>query len=97
MGGLPEIKSVLLIVTPLEAAVIAKLREFDYGEMTIKKREGLPYQVIKGGCEILTRRMGMNIKDAIVIPPELDISGKSSGEVLSKLREGEYGKQGEGS
>ena len=86
MGGLPEIKNVLLIVTPLEAAVIAKLREFEYGEMTIKKRDGVPYQIVKGGSEILTRRMGMNIEDAVAIPPEIDISGKSAAEVLSKLR-----------
>ena len=85
MERLREIKNVLVSVTTLEAAVILKLREFDYGEMTIKKREGVPYQIVKGGTEILDERSGLNLEDAIAIPPGLDISNKSVSDILSKL------------
>jgi len=80
-----EIQSVLVTVTTLEAAVILKLREFDYGEITIKKREGKPYQVVKGGTEILDESTGLDLEDAIAIPPGLDITDKSVSDILSKL------------
>jgi len=87
---LGKIEKVLVVVSPLEAAVIIKLREFDYGEMTIKKREGKPYQIVKGGTELLSEKSGLNLKDAIAIPPELDISEKSVGDILSKLNLRQY-------
>ena len=93
MGGLKEIKKVLVEVTPLEAAVLMKLREFEYGEMTIKKKEGKPYQIVKGGTEILDERLGLNLEGAVVIPPGTDLVG-----MLSKLSDKEYGRsEGAGS
>jgi len=74
MEELKEIHKVLVAITTLEAAVIIKLREFEYGEMTIKKREGKPYQIVKGGTEILDANSGLELEDAIAIPPGLDIS-----------------------
>ena len=85
MKELSEIKKVLVSVTTLEAAVLIKLREFDYGEITIKKREGKPYQIVRGGTEILDEREGLNLKDAIAIPPGLDVSNESVSDILSKL------------
>ena len=90
MKELNEIRKVLVAVTTLEAAVLMKLREFDYGEMTIKKRQGKPYQIVKGGTEILDEKSGLNLKDAIAIPPGLDVSDESIGDILSKLNLREY-------
>jgi len=85
-----EIKNVLIAVTTLEAAIIAKLREFDYGQMTIKKREGKPYQIVKGGTELLKEETGLNLEDAIAIPPEVEVLGKSVSDILSNLNMREY-------
>ena len=90
MVELREIKKVLVAVTTLEAAVIKKLREFDYGEMTIKKREGKPYQIVKGGTEILDERSGLDLEDVIAIPPGIDTSDESMGDILSKLNLRQY-------
>jgi len=90
MEELREIHKVLVTVTTLEAAVLLKLREFDYGEMTIKKREGKPYQIIKGGTEILDEKSGLDLEDAIAIPPGIDISDKSVSDILSKLSLRQY-------
>jgi len=90
MEELNEIKKVLVAVSTLEAAVLIKLREFDYGEMTIKKRQGKPYQIVKGGTEILEEKSGLDLKGAIAIPSELDVSDESIGDILSKLNLREY-------
>ena len=95
MRGLQKIKHVVLTVTPLEAAVIAKLREFEYGELTIKKKEGKPYQIVKGGTEILEARVGLNLKGVMAIPGGMDVEDMTIGDILSKLSDSEYGGRGE--
>ena len=62
------ISKVAVVLTPQEAVVIAKLREFDFGEIVIKKKNGEPYQIIVSKSTIVTYDEGLDLKDGLAIP-----------------------------
>ena len=62
------ISKVAVVLTPQEAVVIAKLREFDFGEMIIKKKNSEPYQIIVSKSSIVTYEEGLNLEEGLAIP-----------------------------
>jgi len=62
------IVKIAVVLTPEEAVVISKLREFDYGEMVIKKKNDTPYQIIVSKSTIVTYEEGLNLKEGLAIP-----------------------------
>lgn len=62
------ISKVAVVLTPQEAVVIAKLREFDFGEMIIKKKNKEPYQIIVSKSSIVTYEEGLNLEEGLAIP-----------------------------
>jgi len=70
------ISKIAIVLTPQEAVVIAKLREFDYGEMVIKKKDKEPYQIIVSKSSIVTYEEGLNLKDGLAIPKDNPLSQK---------------------
>ena len=63
-----SIVKIAVILTPEEAVVISKLREFDFGEMIIKKKEGLPYQIVVSKSSIVRYEEGLDLKEGLAIP-----------------------------
>ena len=58
----PKIK---ILVTELEAAMVKKIREFEFGTLTVHKIKGEPNRVEIGTSEMLLGRKGreLEIKD----------------------------------
>ena len=50
---------ILVLVSPLEAALIKKLREYDFGEFKVVKQDKEPRRVVIGGSEYLKEEDGM--------------------------------------
>lgn len=74
------IKKVAVVLTPQEAVVIRQMREFDFGEMVIKKRSGQPYQVVVSKSTIVRYEEGLELKESLAIPPGSELESK---EVIS--------------
>jgi hypothetical protein len=70
------ISKIAVILSPQEAVVIAKLREFDYGDMTIKKKDGNPYQIVVSKSTIVTYEEGLNLKDGLALPKGSELAKK---------------------
>jgi len=70
------ITKVAVILTPQEAVVIKKLREFDFGELLIKKRGGQPYQILASQSTLVRYEEGLNLEDALAIPQGSELENK---------------------
>ena len=64
------ISKIAVVLTPQEAVVIAKLREFEYGDMIIKKKDNAPYQIIVSKSSIVRYEEGLNLKDGLALPAD---------------------------
>ena len=64
-----KIKKVLAVLTPMEAALIKMAREHEFGEGTFKMRDGQPFQMFFTSSKILEEKEGLDLEDAVVIPP----------------------------
>ena len=52
---------ILVLVSLLEAALIKKLREYDFGEFKVIKQDKEPRRVVIGGSEYLKEEDGMTL------------------------------------
>lgn len=66
-----EIKKLAVVVSPFEAAILGKLRKFDFGELLIKKKEGQPYQVITSASTIVRYEEGLELPDSYALTEEM--------------------------
>jgi hypothetical protein len=89
------ITKVAVILTPQEAVVIKKLREFDFGELLIKKREGKPYQVLASQSTLVRYEEGLELKEGLAIPEDSELASKEivSLDDIAKLFTKENGKK----
>lgn len=69
------IKKIAVILTPFEAAVVGKLRDFDFGELIIKKKDGAPYQVITSKSSMVRYEEGLNLPGSFGLTEEM-VGGK---------------------
>jgi hypothetical protein len=51
-------KKILIEVSAFEAAMIAKLREYPFGQFTIHKTQDEPRRIVLGGSEMLRPEQG---------------------------------------
>lgn len=65
------ISKIAVVLTPFEAAVIGKLRDFDFGELIIKKKEGAPYQVICSKSSIVRYEDGLDLPESFGLTDEM--------------------------
>lgn len=81
------ISKIAVVLTPQEAVVIAKLREFKYGEMMIKKKDDSPYQIVVSKSSIVRYEDGLNLEDGLALPADNPLSEKEiiSLEDIAKL------------
>ena len=54
---------ILVLVSLLEAALIKKLREYDFGEFKVIKQDKEPRRVVIGGSEYLKEEDGMTLEN----------------------------------
>lgn len=60
------IHKVTITVSLLEASMIRKLREYEFGQFTIYKNAGQPNRIVIGGSEMLNEQDGMEIAENIL-------------------------------
>ena len=89
------ITKIAVILTPQEAVVIKKLREFDFGELLIKKREGKPYQVLASQSTLVRYEEGLELEGSLGIPSDSKLAKMEviSLEDIAKLFTKEDGKE----
>lgn len=95
MKKVQPITKVAVILTPQEAVVIKKLREFEFGELTIKKREGRPYQILASQSTLVRYEEGLELEESLGIPGDSDLADKEivSLDDIAKLFTKEDGKE----
>ena len=62
-------KSILAVLTPLEAALVQMIRERSFGEGRFKLANGHPYLLFFEEAKRIDDNYGLNLEGSMLIPP----------------------------